>query len=291
MTPNVTVDPGGRWGHWVKEYAAASGKSLLEAFKSQCVLLGRELIKRTPPFSGKSIVKMLSSQGKVLKDGSVEDLSALMVGRRAVERDIRRVIYGFRGASINRNGRPGSFNGLRDWGVEQRCEGKRAVRVFATKTGDVYGVDEERFMPDASTDELRKIHESSRTKRGRVSAAGQRTRDIGRWKWMNVAITKEKNARDYIKERQYMVGQAKGGWLAGMYICGVKKVARWMDNHARAGTKDHDFNPKHPWLLFINKSKWASGGDTERILPKSIAGREKAMSRDVERLLKKKWGI
>lgn len=284
--PTVHVDSAG-FSRQLNEYAAASGKSILEAFKYQCILLARELIQRTPPFSGKSIVRMLDARKANLSnaESDVATLTALNVGKRRVEKDIRKVIWGYKDGAVNRGGTSQS------WSSQQMCEGKHAIRLFAKKDGTVYGVDQASFIQNADVSTLQTAHFKARGKRGRVTSAGSRTRDVGRWKWIDATVTQEESVKAYIKERQWFVGQGKGGWLASAIACGAKKTGGWIGKHVYAGTAiPHFENPYKPSITFVNKSSWARGGDPDRIIEKSLAGRAKAMAGDVARILKEKWG-
>ena len=86
----------------IKDFAAVSLVSFEDAFRTQGRLLAAELMKRTPPFSGKTITKMLAARGAQLgfRDAEIEDMTAFAVGKRRVEKDIRKVIYGVKGAAI-----------------------------------------------------------------------------------------------------------------------------------------------------------------------------------------------
>lgn len=274
----LTIDPtfSKRTGEW----AAAAGRNITEAFKIQGRFLCHELIQRTPPFSGKSIVRMLSARDNAKqRDLGIDGLSALKVGQRRVEKDIKKFAWAAKQAS--------------DWGVRQKCEGKAAIRVFATKTGEVYGVDEANFIPDADESTLGKFHQQNRTSRGRVTTAGQKTRNIGRWRWMNVIVTTDKAIHAFIKKKQGNVGRAKGGWARSyMDLGGRMSPSGWVGKHAGKTGECRKILDR-PWnaeITMINRSEWASGGDDRRIIAASLAGRDRAVKADIERLLKEKWG-
>lgn len=286
MSARVTIDPSfnARIGRW----AALKGIEIPEAFKVQAKLLCHELIQRTPPFAGKSIVKMLGAQGKVLRETDIEDLSAKKVGERRVEKDIRRVVYGVNGAQLV--GDKSKHPNWTDWGVLQRCEDKQAVRIFATKSGEVYGVDTAQWAPQASNEDLAKHHNANRTKRGRVTTAGARTRNVGRWRWLDVIVTKEQRVKSYIREKLKMVGQAKGGWAAGfMKLGGRMSMRGWIGRHSDAGECRAQFGKYQASIEIINRSRWATSGDPDRIIAASLAGRDRALKANIEGILKKNW--
>lgn len=278
---------------YVKRFAEAAMISIDEAFTEQTRLLGKELIERTPPFSGKAIKKMTEARGfHLLAD--IEDLGAKKVGERRVEKDIRKVIYGVSGAAMPQSANPVVYKSqnskpVQDWGVLQKCQGKPAVRIFAAKTGEVYGVDLERFKANATFEDMRATHQSQRGKRGRVTTAGQRDRVVGRWVWMDVLVTKEALVKQYIAKAIKSVGQAKGGWADGFIKLGGK-CATWINRHRKAGQGIDSSTAGHFSFTFINASKWASGGDDQRIIEKSLAGREEALKGRIVHELEKTWG-
>jgi hypothetical protein len=278
---------------FVKRFAEAAMISIDDAFHDQTRLLGKELIDRTPPFSGKAIKKMTEARGFHLLD-DIEDLTAKKVGERRVEKDIRKVIYGVNGATMPHSKNPIVYKSqnatpVADWGVLQKCQGKPAVRIFATKTGEVYGVDLERFKADATMEDLKAAHEAQRGKRGRVTTAGTRDRVVGRWRWLDVLVTKADILNQYIKKAQAGVGQAKGGWAAGFIGLGGK-CATWIKRHSNAGRGINASTPGNFSFTFVNESKWASGGDDDRIIEKSLEGREEALKGRIEHELVKRWG-
>jgi hypothetical protein len=284
----------------VKRFAEAAMINIFDAFWDQTRLLGREMIDRTPPFSGKAIKKMLGAQGKSIgwRDAEIEDLGAKKVGERRVEKDIRKVIYGVsaQAAAPSRDHtrnpvvyQSQNYRPTQDWGVLQKCQGKPAVRIFATQGGDVFGVDLERFKAEATFDDMRQTHWSQRGKRGRVTTAGQRDRVVGRWVWMDVLVTKEELVKKYIAMAQKGVGQAKGGWVDGFILLGGK-CPTWISRHRKAGKGINASTPGHFSFTFLNNSKWASGGDPDRIIQKSLAGREEALKGRIVHELEKQWG-
>ena len=297
-----TVDPKGI--ELLKDYAAVAGLSMRDAWIVQGRLLGAELISRTPPFGGKALQRMLTarSPGSQLKDEEIASMSALSIGKRRVEKDIRRVIYGVEQnpetlqlslSARHKNVTKGANPNETDWGKLQRCEGKQAVRVFATKTGEVYGADLTHWMPNASKSQILDHHNANRGKRGRVTMAGQKTRNVGRWRWLDVMVVKEEVLKAYIAWKQSFVGQGKGGWASGVIRCGGK-VAKWVAPHVSAGdVKDNLDTPEaHQGtvsITFINHSRWASNGDPDRVIASSLEGRAKAVEADIKHRLESIW--
>lgn len=278
------------------DFADVAVLTVAEAFRIQIRLYCRELIDRTPPFSGKAIRRMVAArEGAKFTDTEIEDATALAVGKRRVEKDIRKVIYGLEGAQLSARHMAvskGANPNASDWGTLQRCEGKQAVRVFATKTGTVCGADLSQWLPNASVAELRAHHRQNRGKRGRVTMTGQKTRDVGRWRWLNVLVVPEKILKQFISQAQRMVGQGKGGWASGFITLGGRMSrSGWVGRHASAGTCEYrsGFAGGKISVTVTNNSAWASGGDPERIMEAASAGRVRAMEADIKRRIEKRW--
>ena len=328
MNAQFTADTAG-FVNMINARAIVFGMGREEAFRLEAKLLAEELIQRTPPFSGKAVAKMLAAQGKSLSEGNLEikEMTARKVGERAVEKDIRRIIYGTRGAAppdtsfgsvkvvqpaqgnykdakaaerarkklergINKQRNKFGKQLLKDGGVLQKIRGKDAVRVFATKDGTVYGVDVEMFRPKASPADLEKVHQMARTKRGRTSQAGMISgKKVGRWKWLNKMVTREKTVRKYIRKKLKQVGQAKGGWAAAfMRFGGKMSMSGWIGEHAsRFGRVRSSFTNDKIEIEMTNQSSWASSGDPDRIIPKALAGRTESLKAAIWRQMNDAW--
>lgn len=280
-----------------------------EAFKVEARLLCSELIKRTPPFSGKAIVKMLGAQGMSLTAANqdVEPLSAYKVGLRRVTKDINRWMFG---SKFLDNGNTGdiyvSQNLKPDKGenakaartaarsVIQKVKGKDVARLFATKDGRAYGVDLALYRRNPTLGDAEQIHKLNRDRRGRgkkIPSTGLGTA-IGRWTFINKLTVPEKFKDAYIKRVSNMVGQGKGGWAAAfMRLGGRMSMSGWVGKHAaRAGRVRTIFTPEKVSITIINQSRWASGGDEDRIIQASLAGRAKSLSQAIKRHMTGTWG-
>lgn len=299
MAAQFKVDVKG-FSETVRRYAAASGKTIADAFKIQGRLLFGELIQRTPPLSGKAIKRVLTTQNKALSQ-DVESLSAHKVGKRRVAIDVRKVILGLKTmpSSVTQNtfksqNRSRVDSGeINSWGKFQRCQGRDAYRVFIDKGGTVYGVDALMLQPNASISDMKAVHERNRISRGRVTSAGQSAEKvIGRWKWLDQLVTTEANANKFIARKQKSVGHAKGGWAKAFMDLGGRMSKRgWVGKFA-GKSGDCTIKDPTPWNITIegtNHSRWASGGDLERIIPQAMAGRDRAIKKDIERILKEKF--
>jgi len=291
------------FGKAIEDFAAVCGMSIRGAFEYQAAQLCNELIQRTPPFSGKSLARMIDARPVTekgtkpqLRDTSLENESARNVGKLRVEKDIRKVIYGLTGSSLSARQlalKPGSV--LSGGGVLEKVDGRPSVRVFA-KRGQAFGTDLTHYMPGASNATLYTHHQEARTKSGRVTIAGERTRNVGRWVFLNRLVTEEERLADYIKQRQYGVGSAKGGWAAGYLKYGGRMSKRgWIGRYAGiTGTTEDNLNHPEsktkPKITIINRSKWAAGNDPEGIIAASLDGRAKAIAGSIRRALEEQWG-
>lgn len=313
----------------VERYAAAAMITFEEAMRMQGRELAARLMKFTPPLSGKSIkrglwnrnIEAMASYKQLLiaesrgdmaaafekfapfRDAEIEDMSAKKVGERRVEKDIRKVIKGVSGATLPKrmedatvivsqtNPRAATHDVQIDWGVRQKCQGKDAIRIYADRSGNVYGVDTEKFMPNPSNEQLSKVHESHRGKRGRVTTAGSKDLVVGRWRWLNIAVAPEANVLGYIKKKLLMVGQAKGGWAAAFMAMGGKLSTKgWTGRHAKAGTCKASFQRGNVNISMTNNSAWAGNGDPDRVIENAMGARERDMEAMIARILQKRWG-
>lgn len=278
----------------IDDYAAIVGKETEEVYRMVARNVCADLMTHTPPFSGKSIRNMVDARGAEMRDSEIQDQSALAIGKRRVERDVRKVLYGLKGASLSPRQLQvarGPGPGATEWVTLQKCEGKQAVRVFATKSGEVYGADLSEWMPNASMDQLQKHHEEQRTKNGRVTMAGQKTRNIGRWRWLNVVVTTEENVKKYLQRAWDHIGEAKGGWAEAFMQLGGRMSRRgWVGKHAaKAGSYSGTFRPGDINISIENRSHWANGGDPDRIIPKVLSGRMRALATLIKGTLEKRW--
>lgn len=285
-----------KFSQGLSRFEGRTGKAFHEEFKDEGRLLAAELVKRTPPFSGKALRRMLGKQGKTLNDPDMEDMSAYAIGKNRVEKDIRKVIYGVKGATMPapktaQVHKSQNIAAVMDFGVLQKCQGKEAIRIFANRSGGVFGIDRERFKPSAGMADLEATHKEHRTKRGRVTTAGSKDRVVGRWKWLNILVTKEAIVKKFEKLKQKMVGQAKGGWAASFVALGGRmSLNGWVGRHIGAGSCNVVLNKDESRITMINKSAWASGGDPERVRAKSLEGRARAMKARLSHMLKQEWG-
>lgn len=315
---------------FIKKYAAVAMITYRSAFEAQGRELCSRLMKLTPPLSGQSIkrgmwhrdpeslasykaILIADNEGDMKKafeafspfrDPDIEDMSAKQIGERRVEKDIRRVLKGVKGATMptrdnptviisQTNPRSQGQDIQVDWGVRQKCQGRDAIRIYADRGGNVYGVDASKFISNPTPGDLAKVHDAARGKRGRVTTAGSKDLVVGRWRWLNMAVAPEGAVQAYIDKKKLNVGQGRGGWAAGFKVFGGKISAKgWVGRHIGAGEvrgwpPENNTNIK---VAIINNSAWASNGDPDRIVDNAMEFRKRDMERMIQRILEKRWG-
>ena len=193
-------------------------------------------------------------------------------GEKAVERDIYQAVFplraeSFKSARMRKSVRKyiseGNHVALQKM-AERGALGKRLKKAFIAE-----------FSPA--------MHKSQRNARGQVTANRKRNR-------YKYATDDVQELKAYIEKKQAMVGQGKGGWVAALERLGGK-AANWITRHRSAGTFEDRLHLGNPKISFtgINKSKWAEGGDEDRIIEMAKQGRAEAMLRNLERTIEQEW--
>ncbi|MCA1996444.1 MAG: hypothetical protein LDL56_04350 [Armatimonadetes bacterium] len=307
MPPDATISGAGikaevytaDFGAALKEYARLKKFTLREAIRDQGRLLLRDLINATPPFSGRSLTRMLAARGLTLnarsyvagqdESAGIANLSARKVGERRVETDIRRVIHGVErldrapGAAdtatlivSQTNPRYATHGADLAAGVRQRVAGVEAVRIYADRRGNVYGVDAERFRPDATLADLAETHRKHRLKSGRVTTAGRRDKVVGRWRFLDKLVTKEATVRKYVKRVQDRVGLAKGGWATAFQGLGGRAPG-WIARHTRYGRFVPHLDAPDPSFTAVNVAAWAEDPLAQTVVLKAAQTRHRRL--------------
>ena len=93
--------------------------------------------------------------------------------------------------------------------------------------------------------------------------------------------------RSYLRDRQKAIGQAKGGWVAGLEQFGGR-VAQWISRHRKFGTvTDKTGHPLVPYWEVENRSRWSSSGDEDRIVANALRQRTSIITQKIEDALQK----
>ena len=204
----------------VRRMMKLTNKSMEEVLQEQAGLFVRDAIKFTPPFGKAPITESFTKQRKAGEVAIVRDI--LGGGALAWERS---------------NPKAGIFTVLSDDQIAKSGKRERSGNriVHATKAGIVYGVDAEHWKVDAPLSELLSHHENMRSKAtGRVTSAGARTRDVGRWRFLDKFIIRQSQYAKLSKALFARVGMAKSGWVtAATQLRGKMRLPAWITRHAK----------------------------------------------------------
>lgn len=158
----------------------------------------------------------------------------------------------------------GVFVVMADDIMAKATQREETVRLFATKDGKVYGCDTRFFRPNATVDEMFDYHQSKRMKNGKVSTAGGRTRDIGRWKFIDQMIVSASAWKRYLKFILARVGMLAAGFNAAAKQLGVP-LPQWIKRH---GTNRGSVSVKrsfgHFTITISNRVKYGNQNDLPR---------------------------
>ena len=255
----------------VAEY---STKSVEAEFRTMCKGLVNQWYAITPPASGR---------GAKETNGGF-DGNAAAAGMYAIRRDL---MGGGAGTSAKR---AGLFNVLPDAMVDRAVESGISdagnVRLFARKDGSVYGTDRTHFLPDASTSQLEGIHKANFID-GKMSSAGARTRDIGRWKFIE-RYTVRQSAMDAFLAAEFK----KVGWLASTLNAIARLTGARIPAYARgksaASQQDFSLGASLLHFKFENMVPWAggaAGGQMGTLFQSAVNYQANAMFRRIPYLM------
>jgi hypothetical protein len=164
------------WNRAIPELARIANRDPVIELQLQSKLLIRQIMDFTPP----------KTMGQ---------------GRKAIKEDLSRVFIGF-------------DDDDQDF---QNLQGERVIRTFVDKKGYVYGQDVQLYRPEAGTGEMQQHHRSMRSPvTGRVTKTGTRTRDIGRWKFVDKMHVPQWALVMFVLEQQKRVGTTKAGWVPAL---------------------------------------------------------------------------
>jgi hypothetical protein len=231
----------------LEEYAELRGQTIPDAVVAASRLLCVELARRTQPFGDKDDAK------------------------KAGENAIRRDLLGKGGGGTVRAGIFSGHNFDADMGFEWYATGPH-VRLFISKSGYAYGTDKTYFKDSVSQGELRSIHKSKFVN-GKMSSAGGRTRDIGRWRFIEKWFVPKEALNSYIDQQILKVGWAKAAWAACARELrkvtsgsATRGIPAWVTRHdsPNSDVVDNSRNLTNPSVTLINATKYAS-----QVLPAS----------------------
>lgn len=250
----------------LEEYSQIREVTIPDAVVFNARLLCVELSRRTQPFGGEAAKKV--GEGAIVRD---------LMGRGMQRAGLFSVI----GQAIS--------NMYREYSTGN-------IRLFVRKDGSVYGTDKFHFMPDATENDMRQFHKRFFVN-GKMSSAGSRTRDIGRWKFIEKMFVPPGTMDSYLQARFKTVGWAKAGWAAcakelrkvftGSATRGIPKFVTKLDSY-NSDVIDNTRNEKEPTVTLINTTPYI-----DRVLPVSeqlfaLKVVKDKMRKQLERILKKR---
>jgi hypothetical protein len=212
---------------------------------------------------GKNLLRLVT---KLTPPSGDDESTPRTQGRKRVESDIRKVIKGWDRATEDKDA--------------YHVGGEEVVRMFVDKKGTVWGVDKKLFRPDATVETLAAHHNKNRDKRGRVTTAGEKTRDIGRWKFIEQMVAPEEVVKQYIQDAQFRVGRGKGGWAKAWTALG-EKPANWIATWIRLGEFEDTLGQVNGFIRATNRSEWANRGDDDRVVSNAMNTRKGAIANKI----------
>jgi hypothetical protein len=144
-------------------------------------------------------------------------------------------------------------------------------KLWVSKEGRVYAVEDTFFKPNASLEEMR-AHHKKYFKNGRRTRAGSFTRDIGRWRFIDKMTVGKGVMAKYLKWIFQRVGMSKAGWVkAGSNFGKVRGIPAWVGRHVAAAKglgKIRKTGPDTAEITLTNHIPWS-----DRIIPPSAIDR------------------
>lgn len=191
-------------------------------------------------------------------------------GESALVRDIHRAVFplraeGFRNIKVQKK-------------VRVAVQAEDVAGLQAMVNAGVFGAERSHMIVRPAGNEF-SSHQQSRRTRGRVDDKVPRFATVG------VRYLKE-----YVNKAKHAVGQAKGGWAAGLLALGGR-VPAWVSRHARAGTYVDNLRPGQAEVRFsfINRSKWAGDPASRRIPDAVMQNRAALIHADIGFLIENNW--
>lgn len=241
--------------------SAYSKKKIPELIRERAGTFARYLAENTQPVYG-------LSNGENPDGGS---LKARDLGRGAVRRDMARVYT--TASSMYRE-------------IADRISGKKGLAAAAkfyshAKKGNFAEAREIMKAAGIKAEieprewDRGRHHQASRNKRGRIG------RSASQW-----VIADAKALREYLKDKQNLVGFTKAAWIAAARQIGSKglsKVRGWIKDKRAPGT-GHDItrNEDNPRVILINAVPWASQALSPSDFARACGVFERALAKELQ---------
>lgn len=194
----------------MKAFTATAAEFYADAsrFGREIQVGGKELMDR----AAKGMVQTLF---QITPPGSRE------AGEKAIRRDINRIFTGMDSDLLAQ----AEVLGVGD-----------NVRLFTTKDGRIFGSERSLFRPDASVEAMHD-HHAKYWKNGRMSQAGTRTRDIGRWKFVDKMVVSKQALETFFRYQAEKTGTLAAGWIPAANKFGVT-VPGWLRGQSGSGSAE-----------------------------------------------------
>lgn len=254
-------------GRLVRETKVATRNVWLEVARS----FTKDCIKLTPPFGDRPNKESFKTQRDI--------------GMAAIKGDL---FGGTRGGQ-GQTKRVGIFVGMplsMLQHLDMLNDGEQTVK-WTNKDGKAYGAERQLFRPYATKAEMQ-AHHKRYFRNGRMSSAGSKTRNIGRWQWIDKMIVPEDAAKVYLRWMQGRVGHAKSGWMRAAAGLGLKGIPQWISRMGGDGVFRQ--TPKGKWPVYTigNRISWIQAKGRELgIIQRAFKFRVEAMKRQLKMTMRK----
>lgn len=207
-----------------------TAKPIEEEARAQVKGIMKEVLKYTPPRTGNS-----ASQAQKRAQAKME--SQLTGGK----------------------GRVGIFSVLPDsliaTATREDDYSTDVTRLWLTKDGRVYGVQNRYFRPDASTSEMRE-HHRKHFSRGRIKQKGVYRRTEGRWVFNDIMTVRESTFRRYLREQQRKIFFYAAGFAPGLRSLGMPVPRGMSRQKTERGSVAFLVNPQRIRIEIVNSVNW-----------------------------------
>ena len=228
----------------------------------------REIMNLTPP-------------GSTKRDGLTRQ--SQLAGQQRIYDDL------LGGGSRNKDQRSGGIFAPMAKGIVEQAAMKhgseRAVTLFATKDGQVFGTESELFFPHPSDADIR-AHHKHYYRNGRFTRAGGATRDIGRWRFIDKFVLPMENFREYLKDQYAKVGYLMSGWRVAARKLGLS-IPQWVANADGPSSGEIQITEDRLRIVALNEVSFASMRIPDRRIQKAIDRQEGKMQRAFENYVAK----
>lgn len=204
------------------------------------------------------------------------------VGMSAIKGDLFGGARGWRGKTK----RAGIFRGIPKalMRYAEQNQAKYGTAYWVTKAGVVYGTESHLFNPSGNHADMREHHRRY-FKNGRMTGAGGRTRDVGRWKWVDKMVVPDPAMKRYLRHLWNQIGKAKSGWVLAASSLGLK-LPLWIAKHKGQGLFRDSGSKRWPEITVGNLVPWIQQtGANIGIIRLAIHNRTDRLRKDVEKKL------